>query len=483
MALAFATLGLSLVWLAMPRLLANNSRYHQIQGNTEAALGRAEQARRWGLDETLSQTLRFEALFLGRRYEECLKAAEILGEKRWGEPQDWLRAALAALELGQDSRAHPWLRRYAEAANANPASRRFAMGALALAKMDPDAAAAFLSGVECPTDEEGFFAALYLERALRETGRPAEAFEPLIKAKSLRPDSLAVHEGLARCYRELGDGESFRWLLDEIRRLGGNAEPVLREDIGALSWLDSAMSGSPGGSPPRDTPLVLEEMNGPAQAELGRLIQALQSASAVESLIALGRRLEIEGRLDDAAAAYAAGANCAPNSLEARFHRVRSEKKLGANLYSAAQNGGLLLADMARQSEAIVQWRAAGDLIYTADNRPFDGVLVRNGSVSGALDAGPGALRCVAALSATTVDGVGAWALLRCQDKIRRFYVDSPVPRLVSFEVFVPAGQGSTQVRISFVNDLEKKEGDRTIEDRNLGVLGLGLAREPGGGS
>jgi tetratricopeptide (TPR) repeat protein len=462
----------------VPRLLANNARYHITRGNPREALRRIDQAWRAGLDQAETDVLRLRALFLSERFDECLRTAEGLGQGPWGEPEDWRRAATAALELDRVGRALPWLTRYAEDPRAEPGPRQFALGTLALAQGRTSEAVDHLSRAQSEDPREAFHAALCLGRALRAVGQPLQANAALLQAKALRPDDLRTLAEMARGYRDLGETETFRYLLDEIRRLEGDADSIAGEDGAAKAWIDSAVAGGPVGAPAPGVALLLSEMALPRGREaIARLRGGLWLHGAWEELTALGRRLEEDGRRQEALAAYEAALEIVPQSLATRFHARRLEPGRPVPPFPTQVE---FLNELACQTPGAVSWAGPEDLAYTEGpgGATFRGQLASRGGVAGSLARPDRTAGCWACLSATRIDGVGAWAEARVGEATRRVYVDSPVPRFVRLE-FLSSGQSESAVaEIRFLNDAKVVEDGRTVADRNLMVLGLGFLPE-----
>ncbi|MCX7016556.1 MAG: hypothetical protein NTW86_29030 [Candidatus Sumerlaeota bacterium] len=457
---------------AAPWLLANNARYYLLHGAPDRALARIAQARQWGMSETEADTLRLKAFFQSGAYADCLAAAERLGEKPWGGPDAWLQAAFSALELREDSRARPWLKRYGEARGADPLLLRFAQGGLALQNNNWNQAIDSLKGASFSGERETFFSALWLGRAFLRAGRPAEAVDPLNRARAARPNSLEPWLDLARAYRALGDGESVRWLLDEIRFRGGDADSLLDEDAVSSEWIKAAGAGQPLSSPPGEgVVLALERFAGDATPEATlHLLEELKRSGDAPALVAFGRALEDRSRPQDASTAYEAAREAAPQSLVARFYAERARRGATGNAPTAA-----LLQELARQMAPGVEWASTADFRFQDDPaRPFGNLLVSNGCVAASLRPPSAPAKLLVCLAATKCDGVGAWAEIRWGGQTRRFYVDSLVPTVAIVDVPAAPDAAPAQLQVWFTNDKSHPQANPP-EDRNLYVYGAGL--------
>jgi len=455
-----------LAYVQRDRLLANNALFQLQRGLPEMALKRLAQARQAGLDEQNYNRLLMRVNWARGDQAATLNAAAALRRGGSIRFQDGFFAARAALEIDNPGVLKTWLSMLAQLNETPLQAATLARGIVHAIDGRLDAAATELNAAQPEDPDLQFFHALWQARVLRQKGEVLGALSPLERARLLRPDSLAPLEEQTRCWRDVQMTNSFRFQMDEIRRLQGDPSSIVDEMAECRAWLHQAVKGNDPGPPPERLSLHLSELDELPSAEgLTALIAHLERLHQPETLIELGRSLEVSGRGDDALAAYQASQRL-ESSFAARWHGARVQRKL--KTLKERSNSS---REIAAESGFRGQWFSIGDIRHAASNTPFDGGIYRNGAIAITPRVNPGLQTIHIVASASTLQHVGAWAEVRYGSRIHRFYLDSRVPQVIETDIFATPGERQ-YLSIHFVND---QRDDAMGEDRNLFIYGIGV--------
>lgn len=185
----------------------------------ELAASRAERLRNAAPDSAQAHELAGKSLESHQKLTDALKEYQLAEEKQPGSPGIHFSIGNVYWKLGDLTKARAAL---AEELELNPAHAQanLRMGQVILRTDENQAQTAMpylKKAVE--GDAQNLEAHRELGKALRLTGKPAEALKELKLVASKRPDDMTIHAQLAAVYRALGDTNSARREMELHTRL------------------------------------------------------------------------------------------------------------------------------------------------------------------------------------------------------------------------------------------------------------------------